>query len=1115
MKTALTCRRDSSPYIKVLNGRWKFALAPNPAAAPEGFYRDEVDVSGWDEITVPGNWELQGYGQPIYTNVQYPFPFDNLPQVPEEDNPVGCYRTAFTLPDDWEGKRVHIVFDGVDSAFYLWVNGQQVGYSQGSRLPAEFNLTPYLRPGENTLAVQVYRWSDGSYLEDQDFWRLSGIYRDVYLVALPQVHVQNLAVRTRQDLESPSGTIHIMAEVRNFAQVGTVDVKVEASLYDQRGRLVQGKPMVANTAIGASFESAIDFMESLDQPRLWSAEDPYLYTLIVTLSNRQGAVTEAVSCRVGFRQVELREGQLLINGQPILLGGVNRHEHEPKTGHTVTREMMIKDILLMKQFNINAVRTCHYPDVPEWYDLCDEYGLYVMDEANIESHGVWDQLSKDPAWQDAFMARGSGMVQRDKNHPCVIIWSLGNESGFGPNHAALAHWMHEADPTRPVHYHPAENAPDVDMISFMYPTVDRILNAAEEPDETRPVIMCEYAHAMGNSCGNLGEYWDAIRSYERLIGGFIWDWVDQGIEQVTEDGQVWYAYGGDFGDWPNDNNFCINGLIFPDRTVQPAMWEYKKVLEPVLVKPIDLMSGDLLVTNRYNFSDLAGLMVSWDLRADDELIQSGVLPALDTPRGSSIMLTIPYQKPELEPGATYWLNVNFRLARETRWAPAGHEVAWAQFQMPFDAPAVPAMPLSAMPPVKLTETDASVLVQGQSFAATFDKGAGTLSSLRCSDAELIQSGPRLNVWRAPTDNDAASRREVQSERAWRDAGLDVLQHQIESVTAEALQDQAVRVVVRSTVAPDPAALPTAEGRWQERLHDLADRATTMVPESALRRASQQMGIAYDELPGDSKRQRVSALISALDESAKLPALADAIMAMNELSRPSLSVFASLQGRSMDDLKAEVAPRYRAQFGVTYTYTVYGSGDIVLDTHLVPGEGVPQLPRLGLEMTIPGAYDTFSWFGRGPYETYSDRKLGAPVGLYSGSVDEQYVPYVTPQENGNKTDVRWATLSNELGLGLLAAAVPASGAPVLNASVHHYTTANLSAARHTYELERQEDITFDVDLAQTGLGGASCGPATLPQYMLNPEETRFTVRLRAFTPADGSPMSLSKQVLSRL
>ena len=800
--SALAGKRGVSPYFKLLNGQWRFHCAPNPASAPQDFYKADFDDADWGTITVPGNWQLQGYDKPIYVNVQYPFPADP-PHVPHDDNPTGSYRRTFTIPEVWREREIFLLFEGVDSVFDLWVNGEKVGYSQGSRLPAEFNLTPYVHSGENTLSVRVYRWSDGCYLEDQDFWRLSGIYRDVYLWAAPPMHVRDFWTRTELDEAYRDALLKVRVHIRNYSDQDRIDHVVEAKLFDTDGKPVFLEPLSGKVNVEADSEVTLDLEQTLSTLEKWSDEHPVLYTLLISLKDPSDHILEVERCKVGFRTVEVKDGQIHVNGVPIRIQGVNRHEHDPDTGHTVAVASMIEDIRLMKQFNINAVRTSHYPNDPKWYDLCDQYGIYVFDEANIESHGVWDQLTKDPAWKTAFMERAVRMVERDKNHPCVIVWSLGNESGYGPNHDAMADWIREHDPTRLVHYHPAENAPIVDVLGPMYPSVDRIIEMAQDPEETRPVVMCEYAHSMGNSTGNLKEYWDAIEQYKRLQGGFIWDWVDQGIRQVTEEGEEWFAYGGDFGDEPNDGNFCINGLIWPDRTPHPGLWEYKKVLEPVRVESVDLAAGEIKITNRYLFSDLSGLDLSWTLSADGEVLQSGELPRLDTPAGASVIMAIPFHEPALKPGTEYWLIVRFALAQDTLWAERGHEVAWAQFKMPFAVPEAPILKISDIPEVQVEEGEGTITIGGRDIALVFDRDTGRIVSLRFEGKELVCTGPALSIWRAPTDNDANTWGDQKLAMRWREAGLDRLQEQANAVEITSIRPQVTQIRVDSFVcAPD-------------------------------------------------------------------------------------------------------------------------------------------------------------------------------------------------------------------------------------------------------------------------------------------------------------------------
>jgi len=1127
--TALTGERTASAYFKSLNGMWKFQLAPNPTAAPTDFYNVDFDDRAWDTLNVPSNWQLEGlergYDVPMYTNVQYPFPIDNLPGVPQDDNPTGSYRRTFTLPEAWHDRQIFLHFEGVDSAFYVWVNGERVGYSQDSRLPAEFNITPYVHfgagtAGENTLAVQVYRWSDGSYLEDQDFWRLSGIYRDIYLWSAPAVHVRDFWVRTDLDPAYRDAVLKVRAKVRNYGAQDFAPHLLELQLFSGDGQPVFAEPLARQVAVGAGDEVTLDLEQAVTNPVKWSDENPYLYTLLITLKDPAGEVLEVESCRVGFRQVEIKDGQIHVNGVPILFKGVNRHEHDPDTGHTVSVESMIQDITLMKRFNINAVRTCHYPDDPRWYALCDQYGLYIMDEANIESHGVWDRLTKDPQWKTAFLERGKRMVERDKNHPCIIVWSLGNESGYGPNHEALADWIHAHEPTRPVHYESAtqwrsyrgpEDAPPIDMVSVMYPPVDKIIEMAQMPGETRPLLMCEYGHAMGNSPGNLKEYWDAIETYPRLQGGYVWDWVDQGLRQVTDAGEEWFAYGGDFGDQPNDGSFCINGLIFPDRTIQPSMWELKKMQQPVAVEPVDLLAGRLKIVNKYAFSDLSGLELSWQLAADDRVLQTGQLARLHTSPAASDIITVPFDTPQLAPGVEFWLTLRFTLAEDTSWAQKGHEVAWEQFKLPFDVPQVTALPLSKMPLLEMNQSATQVVVRGADLRLVFDKRQGTLASLQYQGHELLQRGPRLNFWRAPTENDLSAAGQEMAAMHWRDAGLNRLHEQVTEVTVSQLAPQLVQVEVRSVTTPDLKGAPTHSEEITRRLKQLTRMMERFMDQETLRALCEELGISYDDLPGADPSSKIQSLVTGYVSSSRDAEFVQAVYKFVLASagdmipdgiRADMSRFVAL---SPQELKIAAAPWLRTRFENVYTYYVYGSGDVLLDTHVIPSDGLPFLPRIGLQMGLPGGYEQFTWYGRGPHETYSDRQVGAQVDLYSGTVDEQYVPYIVPQENGNKTDVRWVALTNEAGVGLLAV-----GSPWLNVSAHHYSTEDLTLATHTYELKRREDITLNLDYAQSGLGSASCGPGTLDKYLLQPQPVRFRVRLRPFSAQEIAPMALSKQ-----
>lgn len=1004
-KTALTDEWAKSPWFLSLNGDWKFRLVQKPELAPKGFYEVDHKTDGWDTIPVPSNWQMFGYDRPIYVNVRYPFSPDP-PRVPHDWNPTGIYRRSFKVPEVWRNRQIFLVFDGVDSAFYVWINDNLVGYSQGSRLPAEFNITLFVRHGENVLAVQVLRWSDGSYLEDQDMWRMSGIFRDVYLFCTPNMHIRDFFIITELDEEYKDATLKVQAKIRNYSINKTGRCILEINLMDAKGTPVFTESLTRTIKeLRPHDEVVLETGRKISNPNKWSAEHPYLYTLLLTLKDTEGKIVEVENCKVGFRRVETKEGRIFVNGFPVLLKGVNRHEHDDVRGHTVTVESMTEDIKLMKRFNFNAVRTSHYPNHRAWYDLCDKYGVYVIDEANIECHGliyIPDHIepANDPEWLNSFMERCVRMVERDKNHPCIIIWSLGNESGYGPNHDAMAGWIHGYDPTRLVHYEgtmPAHEkvSPIVDVISVMYPPIDWLVSLAEDPSEDRPIVMCEYAHAMGNSLGNLKEYWETIHKYKRLCGGFIWDWVDQGIKQTTKDGEEWWAYGGDFGDEPNDGNYCINGLIWPDRKPQPGMWECKKIQQPVEAEAEDLKKGKIRIINRYNFSDLSSLDIFWELTADGELLECGQLPKLTTPPGKSEIVTFPFKTPKLKPAAECWLMIRFKLSQDTMWADKGHDVGWTQLKMPFEAPPNPVLKAEDMPALKLEESSTKITVSAPDFSLAFDKKEGRITSLEYKGFELVKRGPVFNVWRAPTDNDAPR----QTPR-WCEAGLDLIKHETKNVKVESVSPQIVRINVESSAS---------------------------------------------------------------------------------------------------------APDVTEGFDCRYVYNVYGSGDIVVQTDIVPKGDLPTLPRIGLQLIVPGDFNMFTWYGRGPHESYCDRKEGAPFEVYNGTVEDQYIPYIMPQENGNKTDVRWVSLTNSKGLGLLAV-----GMPFMEVSAHHYTTEDLTNAKHTFELKKRKDVTLNLDYKQSGLGEGSCGPDTLPKYLIKPEHVSFMIRLRPFLMKETSAMELSKQ-----
>ena len=752
IKQALQNDRTESPFFQSLNGLWKFNWVRRPADRPVDFYRNDYDVSGWDEIPVPANWELQGYGIPIYVNQPYAWTrHPNPPLVDHNWNPVGSYRRSFTVPENWKDRRVLIHFGAVKSAFYIWVNGKKVGYSQGAKTPAEWDITEFLVAGENTLALEVYRWSDGSYLECQDFWRVSGIERDVFLWSTPTVHMRDFWARAGLVNRYRDGQLEIDIDLINHGQQGVFTV--ETQLYNRDGQVVQQ----AQSRVNLSDKTSAQLQQAMavKRPLKWSAELPNLYSLVLLLKDSSGHTLETLTTQVGFRSSEIQNGQLLVNGKAVLLKGVDRHEHDEYTCHVVDEASMIKDIQLMKQFNINAVRTSHYPNDPRWYALCDRYGIYLVDEANIESHGMGygeKSLAKDPVWEAAHVDRIRRMVERDKNHPSVIIWSMGNEAGDGVNFTAGYNWIKQRDPSRPVHYERALLGPNTDIYCPMYAGISHLKRYASKKQE-RPLILCEYAHAMGNSTGNFQDYWDVIEAHDQLQGGFIWDWVDQGLARTDINGKKYWAYGGDYGpeDTDSDMNFCMNGVINADRSIHPALWEVKKVYQYVDIVPVDLSMGKIRITNKYDFQNLSFTDLHWTVTRDGEVLKAGTIEKLKiAPRKSKVYrLDLPVL--QARPGVETFLQVELKTRAQRPLMPKGHGVASEQLALP--ALPVDYVDLATLPAVRLVKTVDYIAVQGAGWQARFDKKLGRLTSLLSGEVELLAQGPRPAFWRAPTDND--------------------------------------------------------------------------------------------------------------------------------------------------------------------------------------------------------------------------------------------------------------------------------------------------------------------------------------------------------------------------
>jgi len=792
-----------SPWCKLLNGNWKFFWSKNPAERPVDFYKEDFDITSWKEIPVPSDWQMQGYDYPIYVNITYPYKADP-PFIPKDYNPVGSYKHKFTVPAEWQGKRIVLHFGGVNSAAYYWLNGVKLGYSEDSKTPVEFDVTDKLKDGENTLAIEVYRWCDGSYLEDQDFFRLSGIERDVFLYATPRIHMYDYFVQTDLINNYTDALLSVVVDIKNyFPAFKSGDYTVELKLTDKNNTILASGKQKALINLKESAKLSINC--TVNNPLKWTAETPDLYQLILILSDKSGKETEVIGTKIGFREVEILNGKLCINGRPIYIKGVNRHEHDEKTGHVISEAGMLKDIELLKQFNLNAVRTCHYPNDPRWYELCDEYGIYLVDEANIESHGMGYDLDKTlgnkPEWLEAHMDRTIRMVERDKNHPSIIIWSLGNEAGNGSNFYATYDWIKKRDPSRPVQYERAEFDRNTDIICPMYMPAWQMENYAKKYTD-RPLIQCEYAHAMGNSVGNFHDYWDVIERYPMLQGGFIWDWVDQGIAQYDKNGIKYWAYGGDFGpaDVPSDNNFCSNGIISPDRRPHPTLFEVKKVYQNVKFRAIDLASGKFEIRNGFFFTDLNNYDFDFTIEENGISVKTVNLPAVSAAPGETSVITIALSDLNIKPNCEYFITIRAMQRKTRNMVPAGHVIAHEQFKLPF----MSILPVESTSTGQLTYSTgpAGITISGENFAILFDS-LGWLSSYKSEGKEIIQSALRPNFWRAPIDNDYGNNMPNRL-KVWKNAANDL---KITAVKVHQVSPESIEILALYDI-------PTVKGTWE-------------------------------------------------------------------------------------------------------------------------------------------------------------------------------------------------------------------------------------------------------------------------------------------------------------
>ena len=1034
-----------------LDGTWKFRWTPVPDERIVEFYQTDFNDKDWVGFPVPANWEVNGYGTPIYVSAGYPFKIDpprvmGEPKVDyttyKERNPVGQYRRSFQLPAGWEARgQPFLRFEGVMSAFYVWINGERVGYSQGSMEPSEFNITNYLHAGENQIALEVYRYSDGSYLEDQDFWRFGGIHRSIHLLHTPDIRIRDYAVRTLpvstdyQDfilqidpqfsvyrgMTGKGTTLQGVLKDASGREIATLkgDVEDILDLEHKAGRMNEWYPQRGPHKLGR-------MSATIRSPKRWTAETPYLYKLHLTLLTAEGEVIEQVEQSVGFRSVEIRNGQLLVNGAPVRFRGVNRHEHDPRTARVMSEERMLQDILLMKQANINAVRTSHYPNVSRWYELCDSLGLYVMDEADIEEHGLRGTLASTPDWHAAFLDRAVRMAERDKNHPSIVMWSMGNESGYGPNFAAISAWLHDFDPTRPVHYEGAQGAggePDpktVDVISRFYTRVkqeylnpgiaegedkeraenarwERLLEIAERTNDNRPVMTSEYAHSMGNALGNFKEYWDEIYSNPRMLGGFIWDWVDQGIYKTLPDGRIMVAYGGDFGDKPNLKAFCFNGLLMSDRETTPKYWEVKKVYSPVELR---VESGELRVTNRNHHTDLSQYRCLWTLSIDGKQKDQGEITLPEVAPGESETIPLPVsiagKKASAKATSDLRLTISFILKRDALWAKAGHEVAWEQFCIQEGA--LLSSKLENRGRLKVRADEEHLSISGSGFSIQWEKNAtGSLTSLTYHGKEMLAHPadfplqPVTQAFRAPTDNDKSF------------------------------------------------------GNW----------------------------LAKD-------------------------------WSLHQMDNPRISLdFFKHEVREDGAVIVRIQTRNRYKEGMIVTkflYTILSDGTIDLKTTFQPQGILPELPRLGIAFCLSSDYNTFIWQGRGPQDNYPDRKTSAAVGLWKGSVADQYVHYPRPQDSGNKEEVCRLMLTDRHGKGIRVDAVE----DVFSASALHYTAQDLYKETHDCNLKPRPEVILSLDAAVLGLGNSSCGPGVLKKYAIDKKEHTLHIRI-----ASTAPVSVTK------
>lgn len=979
---ALKNEYSLSPYYKLISGDWKFYWVPKPDGVPRNFQLENFDDKKWKTIPVPGNWELNGYGTPIYTNIIYPYPV-NPPYIPHEDNPVGCYRRYVDIPNSWDGRRVYLHFEAGTSAMYVWVNGKKVGYSEVTKSPTEFDITDYVHPGKNLIAMEVYRWSDGSYLEDQDMWRLSGFDRDIYLYSTADTRIQDCFAVAGLDKNYKNGELDVAVQLKNFEK-NSVPRKLELELIAADGKVVFTNN--ASVSLKGSGITDYTYKKTIPNVKAWTAETPNLYTLLVTLKDEKGSIVESTSYVLGFRTVEIVDGTLLVNGKYVYMKGVNLHEHHPVTGHANAKEMLIKDLTLMKQNNLNAIRTSHYPQSTEFYKLCDKYGFYVIDEANIESHGLGygkENLAFNPEWDAMHLDRTYRAVERDKNHPCVIIWSLGNEASNGPVFKKTYAWIKDRDKSRPVQYEQAKDGDGTDIFCPMYFTIDKMEKYAQQENNTKPMIQCEYNHAMGNSSGNLKEYWELIRKHKVLQGGFIWDWVDQGILTKDENGLPYYAYGGDFNsrNYHTDYNFCMNGIIWPDRTAGPQMPEVKKAYQNIHFEPLDLAKGEITVKNEFSFSDLSDYYFAWDLKKNGVSVEKGSFTTL-VPAMGSRTVTIPFTtKINAEQGEEYYLDIAAYTAQTQPLVAKDHQVAFDQFMI-GDGRFFGKKQTEQGSPFQIVKNEKNniALKRGEVEVIFSDMG---LKSLKKAGKEYLAGTSEPNFWRAPIDNDFGNDSYIKL-NIWRTAGLN----------------------------------------------------RSLVKEPEITKVGNDQVVKFTYLLND------------------------------------------------------------VMCNFTETYTLLANGSIDVSVEFDPKrDNLPEMPRLGLLYTLNKDFDMVEYYGRGPGDNYVDRCAGTPIGIYSAAVKDMFTPYLRPQENGNRTDVRWIKLSNDAG-----DKITITGDQPLSFSALNYKSEDLDPGltkkqQRLSDLYPRNEVYLTVDLFQKGLAGTNTwGAQPLDKYRYPAKKYNYSYRI---------------------